>query len=149
LREHIRARVALREEQLSMRRLAGGRTVLGADAVRRQSIEDKPHRGPDGFGTRPRVSTRSLETKVEAVQRNREWIDHYREALTDFVDHRGDAVFPFGTYAMRVRFGAPCEPLGGAAGSDDERSPPSRDPHCPTAEADERARDEDRRDKKR
>jgi REP element-mobilizing transposase RayT len=108
LRAEIRRRTIEREQKLMVERKAAGRTVMGVEAVLRQSIDDRPRTRDERFGTRPTVSTRSVWAREACLQRNADWLCRYRDALTRYVQGIRDALFPFGTYLMKVRFSVCC-----------------------------------------
>jgi len=108
LRSVIRERVMQGERTLIDLREREGRVVLGERRVRHQRHDDAPRTPRAGSGVQPRVSTRSVWALVETLRRNRSWIAAYREALEQFCAGVRDAVFPHGTYLMRVRFGVAC-----------------------------------------
>lgn len=108
LRALIRRRVVEREEALILERHKTGRTVLGVRRILAQNIEDAPRTREKHFGTRPRVSTRSVWHRLAVIRRNKEWLAAYREALARFVAGVRDVLFPYGTYLMKERFGVAC-----------------------------------------
>lgn len=108
LRNEIRRRVEERATELARKRKAEGRRVLGVRGVLAQRPSDAPVRPAEHFGTRPRVSTRSVWSKLDAIRRSREFLIEYRDALASYLSGVRDALFPRGTYAMRVRFGVRC-----------------------------------------
>lgn len=108
LRKEIRRRVAEREAELARKRQAEGRQVLGVRRVLAQRPSDSPVRPAEHFGTRPRVSTRSVWAKLDAIQRCKEFLTEYRDAMASYLSGIREALFPRGTYSMRVRFGVRC-----------------------------------------
>jgi putative transposase len=108
LRAEIRRRCIEREQELAKKRRTCGHPVVGLEVVMRQDIDASPLTRPARSGPRPTVSTRSIWARVAAIQRNKEWLQHYREALASYLAGIRDAVFPFGTYLMKVRFSVAC-----------------------------------------
>ena len=108
LRALIRRRVAEREEQLILERRRDGRTVLGVKRILAQDIEDTPASREKRWGTRPRVSSRSVWHRVALIRRNQGWLAEYREALARFVAGVRDVLFPYGTYLMKERYAVAC-----------------------------------------
>jgi hypothetical protein len=56
----------------------------------------------------PRVASRSKWQRIEALQRLKSFLADYRVALKCYVGGDRTALFPFGTFGMRVRFGVSC-----------------------------------------
>jgi len=108
LRALIRRRVVEREEELIVARRRAGRTVLGVKRILAQSIDDTPASQEKRWGTRPRVSSRSVWHRVAVIRRNKGWLAQYREALAQFVAGVKDVLFPYGTYLMKERFAVAC-----------------------------------------
>ena len=108
LRDEIRRRTIERERHLADERRAARRTVMGAEAVLRQSIDDRPRSRTEHSGARRSVSTRNYWARVECLQRDADWLCRYREALARYVAGVRDVMFPFGTYLMKVRFWVCC-----------------------------------------
>lgn len=108
LRREIRRRVREREQALTDKRRAEGKTVMGMSHVGRQSIHDHP----DSPGPRSVGETRSRPpggwSLVGLGQQSRAWIVQYRDALARWIDDVRNEVFPVGTYLMRVRYGVAC-----------------------------------------
>jgi putative transposase len=81
---------------------------MGVDAVLRQSIDDRPRTRDERVGTQPTVSTRNRWARAATLQRNADWLSRYYEALASYVGGVRDALFPFGTYLMKIRFSVCC-----------------------------------------
>ncbi len=93
----IRARVASIELDEARKRRATGRKVVGRYAVLRQSWRDSPTSREPRRGLRPTIAARSLWTRLEAIQRKREFIASYRFARSALL--AGAPIpFPYGTY---------------------------------------------------
>lgn len=100
----VRRRVAEVEHEEARKRAETGRTVLGRNAVLRQSWRDSPMSREPRRGLRPTIAGRTLWARLEALQRRREFLDQYRAARRALL--AGIVVpFPFGTYWLR-RFAA-------------------------------------------
>lgn len=96
LRERVQAVEAAHEED---RRRTGGR-VLGRRAVLRQSWRAYPSSVEPRRTLRPQVATRSKWARIEALLRNRVFIQDYMRARAAWLD--GVLVtFPPGTYWLR------------------------------------------------
>lgn len=102
----LRERIATVEEQRLRDRLARGIRILGRRGVLRQSWRESPTSREPRRNLRPRVAARSKWTRIEALCRNRSFVDAYRAARIAWLSKKPIA-FPPGTYWM-VRFvGAP------------------------------------------
>jgi REP element-mobilizing transposase RayT len=93
----LRAQVSAVEAAVAADRRSTGAGVLGRRAVLRQSWREGPTSYVPRQNLRPRVAARSAWSRVEAIQRNREFLAAYRNARADWL--LGIAVvFPSGTY---------------------------------------------------
>jgi hypothetical protein len=54
------------------------------------------------------VASRDRWRRIELLQRLKSFLSEYREALAAWRERRQEALFPAGTYLMRVAHGAPC-----------------------------------------
>ena len=101
--EFLRAlerRVGEDEAKYAAERATSGRRLVGRRSILRQHWGDSPTTREPRRGLRPRVASRDPSTRVDALQRNKEWIAAYRDARERWV--RGeDVVFPYGTYWLR------------------------------------------------
>jgi putative transposase len=96
--------VAQAELELASKRLQAGTRVRGRRGVLRQSWRDQPVDREPHRTLRPHVAAINVWQRVEALQRNREFLDAYRDARTRWLAG-GLAKFPAGTYWLR-RFAA-------------------------------------------
>ena len=104
----VRKRVAAFELEEAKRRAATGRRVLGRYAVLRQSWRDSPTSREPRRGLRPTIAAKSLWTRLEAIQRKREFTVQHRRARLALL--AGLSIpFPPGTYWLRRFVGVPVE----------------------------------------
>ena len=96
----IRVRIAEVEAVEAARRAATGARVLGRRAVRRQSWRDRPRTRAPRFGIRPQVACRNRWARIEALQRNRDFVVAYRDARVRWLAGL-PTLFPPGTYWLR------------------------------------------------
>ena len=96
----LRERVAAEEERLAAERRRAGRGVLGRRGVLQQDWRSCPTSREPRRGLQPRVAARSVWARIEALQRNRAFIDAYRTARAAWLAGL-EAVFPPGTYWLR------------------------------------------------
>lgn len=86
------------------------RRFLGEHHVQRQRWTRRPPRDEVRFTATPRVSARSKWSRISALQRHARWASDYAQAYERRLSGV-DAVFPYGTYALRrfagVRVAAP------------------------------------------
>ncbi len=102
--------VAEREAELRARMRRTGRAFLGVRAVKEASPFSSPHLPAEETGARvPRLACKDPELRQTLLARLRAFVDRYREALEEYCCGDTDAVFPAGTYRMRVQFGVSCE----------------------------------------
>ncbi|MCA9676780.1 MAG: hypothetical protein H6709_03725 [Kofleriaceae bacterium] len=96
----LRERVTAEEDRLAEERRRAGRGVLGRRGVLQQDWRSRPTSREPRRGLRPRVAARSVWARIEALQRNRAFIDAYRAARAAWLAGL-EAVFPPGTYWLR------------------------------------------------
>jgi hypothetical protein len=96
LRDRVRAVEAAHEAE----RRRTGRRVLGRRAVLQQSWRGYPSSVEPRRNLRPQVAGRSKWSRIEALLRNRAFIEDYVLAREAWREGRR-AVFPLGTYWLR------------------------------------------------
>jgi REP-associated tyrosine transposase len=109
--DKLRGAIAAREAQLATARRKAGRSVLGRKAVLAQSAFDCPASHAPRRGMSPRVAAANKWRRIEALQRNRGFVEVYRDAWERLTAGARDVVFPLGTYKLAlhglVRCGVP------------------------------------------
>ena len=100
--------VAEREVEIRARFRKEGRRFLGVRKVLAQSARSKPGSREPRRALNPRVAAKDKWRRIEALQRLRAFLHAYRAAWRQFAGGDRSAVFPYGTYAMRMRFGVFC-----------------------------------------
>jgi REP element-mobilizing transposase RayT len=105
---------SLREaEELAAEKLEReGRTFLGAAAVLAQSPFARPGTAEPRRGLSPRVACRNKWKRIEALGRLKEFVFAYKAALDAWREGVRDALFPEGTWKMRVLHAARCAGSG-------------------------------------
>jgi hypothetical protein len=96
--------VRAKEADQRQRRAAQGITVLGRDGILRQDPFDCPSGHAPRFQMSPQVAAKNKWARIEALKRNRSFVERYRDAFLGHIAGLASIVFPFGTYWMR-RFG--------------------------------------------
>ncbi len=85
---------------------------MGARKVFAQKHTDYPAPGEPRRALSPRVAARDKWKRIEAIGRLRSFLAEYREALAKLRAGLEDAVFPVGTYQLRVLLGVACAGAG-------------------------------------
>jgi hypothetical protein len=93
----VRAGVAAVEDEHARERVRSGRRVLGRYGVLRQSWRDSPTSREPRRNLRPTIAAKSLWARLEAIQRNREFVAAHRAARLATVAGI-QTTFPYGTY---------------------------------------------------
>jgi putative transposase len=106
----LRARVEAVEAEAEDRRRATGARVLGRQAILDQDWWDSPTSHEPRRELNPRVAAKDKWSRIEAVQRNKEFGNVYRRAFESFRKGIKDVLFPAGTYWLRRFAAAVCEP---------------------------------------
>jgi REP element-mobilizing transposase RayT len=86
------------------------RKVLGAERVLAQRPTSRPAGAEPRRGLNPRVAARDKWKRIEALARLVEFLDSYRAAWRARRAGQRTAVFPAGTYRLRIEHGVPCAP---------------------------------------
>jgi REP element-mobilizing transposase RayT len=114
--EEFRERVAaaLEEAEAGARRerAASGRGFLGARRVLAQKPWSRAAPWEPRRALNPRVAARDKWKRVEALARLGEFLDAYRSAWEELRNGVKDALFPAGTYQLRVVHGVRCAAFG-------------------------------------
>jgi len=112
LRRVVRCEVRRREDEAAQRLASEGRPFLGARRVLAQDPFAVPAKEEPRRGLRPRIACLDKEKRIQAIMRLKEFLQAYREAWHEFASGVRDALFPHGTYWMRVAYGLPCARAG-------------------------------------
>ena len=102
-------RVRAAETDHRERRRATGKRVLGRDAVLAQNPFACPNSSEPHFDMSPRIAAKSKWPRIEAIGRNRAFLEKYRSAIKAWLAGVVDVVFPSGTYWMRKFARVLCE----------------------------------------
>jgi len=104
----VHSRIVEREREIQQRVMQQGKRFLGVHGVLAQSPRSRPDSREPRGGLDPRLACRDKWRRIEALLRLKGFLEAYREAWDRFVGGDRAAVFPFGTYGMRVRFAVLC-----------------------------------------
>ena len=107
-REALEASLSHREAEVARR--GGG--FLGVKRVLSQRPYDRPATREPRRALRPRVAARNKWKRIELLERLEDFLERYRQALEVWREKRDRAIFPAGTYLMRVAHGASCAGAG-------------------------------------
>jgi putative transposase len=110
VREHVDQAVAKAAEE----RRAKGINLVGRKAVLRQHWSHSPSTREPRRALSPRVACRNKWARIEALQRNKVFLDHYRGARADHLAGR-EAVFPPGTWWLCRHAGLKSAEVGATA----------------------------------
>ena len=110
--ERLRARVHEEEDAAAARHQREGRSFLTAAKALAQRPTARPAQSAPRRRLNPRVACRDPEQRIGALERLREFARDYRKALAAWREGVRDALFPEGTWLMRVRHSARCASLG-------------------------------------
>lgn len=108
-RDQVLTALALREEEARqrIRREFKGVAWVLAQKPTAQPASEAPRRELN-----PRVAARCKWKRIEALTRLKRFVDDYRAAWAARRAGKLDAVFPAGTYLLRVLHGVPCAGVG-------------------------------------
>ncbi len=102
----LRSKVRAAREELTRK----GHDFLGIKAVLRQSFSDSPSTPAPRRNHKPRVAAGSDSERRSATKRIKVFLREYRDALTNWRAGNRSAVFPAGTYALRIYARVACAP---------------------------------------
>jgi len=102
--------IAAAEKDAAGKRAATGRSIIGRGVVRRQHWNDSPQTREPRRRLSPRVACRDTWRRIEALARNKAWLEAYRQARALFIAGK-KACFPAGTFWLPRVAGADCEPF--------------------------------------
>ena len=105
----IKERVAAFEKAKADERRASGIRVLGREHILRQDWWASPTSHEPHFNLSPRVATKSKWARIEALTRNKAFIQAYLDARRRLKAGAKDVVFPAGTWWLRRHAQMPCE----------------------------------------
>jgi REP element-mobilizing transposase RayT len=102
------ARVSELEQAAAAKRVVEGSRVQGVHRIRKQKHTDRPAPGEPRRVLNPRIAARDKWKRIEALGRLVTFLQNHRDALLRYCRGERNALFPRGTYLMRVRFGVAC-----------------------------------------
>lgn len=110
--ERLKRRVREEEDAAAARHRKEGRSFLTAARALAQRPTSRPAQGEPRRRLNPRIACRDPEARIGALERLRAFVRAYREALAAWREGVRDALFPEGTWLMRVRHSARCAAFG-------------------------------------
>jgi putative transposase len=101
---------AVNDREEHFRRVADrrGRRFLGRRAILNQLRHASPERHAPHFCLSPRVACRDKWRRIERLQQDQAWLAAYRQAWRAWTAGDRDAIFPYGTYQMRIMHRVRC-----------------------------------------
>ena len=111
--KRLEERIAEAETKAAADRQQSGRAILGRAAVRSQHWNDNPSSRGSKRCLDPRVACKNMWRRIEALARNKAWLESYRRARDAFLDGTA-ADFPAGTFWLKRYAGVSCESVAPA-----------------------------------
>jgi hypothetical protein len=105
----VTERVRAKEANHQQRRKAKDISVLGCERILAQDPFACPSGHAPRFQMSPQVAAKNKWARIEALLRNRTFIEKYRAALRGHISGLANVFFPFGTYWMRKIAKVACE----------------------------------------
>jgi hypothetical protein len=105
----VTQRIRNKEAEHRQRRADKGITVLGRTRILAQNPFHCPESHASRFQLNPRVAAKSKWARIEALLRNRAFIERYRDAFRNHIAGLANVLFPFGTFWMRKFGKVACE----------------------------------------
>jgi putative transposase len=106
----LKERLAAVETKAADARKRSSHAIVGRATVRAQHWNDNPRSREPRRRLSPRVACRNTWRRIEALRRNKAWLDAYRRARDAFLKGAA-AAFPIGTFWLRRHAGVSCEPV--------------------------------------
>jgi len=97
----LRERIAAVETAAAEERLRTGRRVLGVATILSQRWHDRPSTRESRRQLDPRVAARNKWRRIEALLRNKDFLDAYYAARDSMIAGVRDVIFPAGTWLLR------------------------------------------------
>lgn len=110
-RSGLSAALAHLEDNARRELASEGRGFLGAAKVLAHKPWARPAPGEPRRQLKPRVAARDKWKRIEALCRLADFLRAYREAWAAMRAGARDALFPAGTYLLRIAHGVPCAAL--------------------------------------
>jgi len=101
---------AAAEKAAATERARTDKRIVGRAVVRSQHWNDSPRSRELRRGLDPRVACKNTWRRIEALARNKAWLEGYRRARAAFVAGV-HATFPAGTYWLQRHAGVVCDPI--------------------------------------
>jgi putative transposase len=108
----VTARLAEKAKDAALALAHEGRRFMGARRVLAQKHTDFQAPGEPRRTLNPRIAARDKWKRIEAFGRLKSFLAEYRVALARLQAGVHDAVFPHGTYQLRVFLGVACAGAG-------------------------------------
>ena len=108
-RRMLKGDIASRESKARIRMTRRGRGFLGVQAICAQSPFQRPDNRELRRNINPRIACRDKWKRIEAIGQREVFLRRYRQAIAAWREGKKSAVFPAGTYWMRVYAGAQCD----------------------------------------
>jgi REP element-mobilizing transposase RayT len=112
-RDSVGRRIALKVAEAHRKVMAAGRAFLGRASVLAVSFIQRAQSYESRFGVIPTFAAKAWSVRVELARVERYFRKRYRQALEQWRQGMRRALFPAGTWAMRVMHGAVAEAQGG------------------------------------
>jgi hypothetical protein len=111
LTQNVRTLEAEAREQ----RKRTGRSVMGPTAILAQDSRARPRNPEPRRQRNRRVAAKQKWGRIEALLRNKDFVQAYRSRFAAFKQGIKDLLFPAGTYWLRRFASVPCTPVESAA----------------------------------
>lgn len=106
----LKERIAAAEQKAAVERNDSDLRIVGRAAVRAQHWSASPISREPRRGIGPRIACKNTWRRIEALARNKVWLEAYRLARAAFLAG-AQVAFPSGTFWLRRYASVPCEPV--------------------------------------
>ena len=105
----LEEQISAAEQSAARERKDTGRAVVGSAVVRAQHWNESPDSREPRRVLDPRIACKNTWRRIEALARNKVWLEAYRRAREAFLAGTTLIAFPLGTYWLRRYAGVTCD----------------------------------------
>ncbi|MBN2527592.1 MAG: hypothetical protein JXR76_14455 [Deltaproteobacteria bacterium] len=101
----IEEQLSTQEDEIAQAMRKKRQTFMGMGAVLQQSYTARPQSTEERRSMNPKFFSLEKKLRINAIRRYKFFVSQYWDALKRWKEGKRDAMFPAGTYAMRIHSG--------------------------------------------
>ncbi|MBN2341824.1 MAG: transposase [Deltaproteobacteria bacterium] len=102
--------IARREGEIAKEMQHTGKQFMGMDAVMKQGFSNSPTNHEQRRQLNPKIAAKDKWLRIDAINRYKQFIAEYWNALKEWQKGHRDIIFPPGAYALRIYAGVNVQP---------------------------------------